>query len=388
MQFLLKTVSKKNIKNEVKAIGFDSDYVNFGIEKHIFLSIKIFDLSSKVANIIKQTALASDCDAAVHRGVIDCSVEKSNCILSGSVSQLKNFAQKLKNQPFSLSNLSDELLFYIQNELQKSKETKIMGILNMTSDSFSDGGEFLQIDRAVNHAVDMIENGAKIIDVGAQSTRPMADNVGLEYELEKVIPIIIALKSAYPDILISVDTFLPDCARSSIEAGADIINDVSFLKDIEMIKLCAKYNKKLVIMHARGDSRTMDNLTSYDNLIDDIYRALCKKIQMAQSFGLNKENIIIDVGFGFAKNYEQNFELLERISEFKSLGCEILAGVSRKRFLQDVINTKEPKDADIQTLLSSLWLIQNGIDCIRVHDVALTMQAIKFNQRLFNRNSI
>lgn len=382
MQFLLKTLSKKFIKNELNNIGFDNSYVDVAVNKHIFLSIKIFNLRPAIANILKQTALSSMCDCAVHKGVIDCSVDKSDCILSGTISELINVSNKLKNQPFSLSFLSDEILNLIQEEL-KPKKTKIMGIVNVTNNSFSDGGEYFEFDKAINHAIDLIEQGADIIDIGAQSTKPMADIVGSNLEMEKVIPIVIALKNAYPNILLSIDTFCPDCALASINAGADIINDVSFLNDIELIKMCAKYDKKLVIMHSRGDSKTMDKLNQYNNLIDDIYCALKQKIDLCASLGLKKENIIADVGFGFAKNYSQNFELLSRINEFKSLGVEILAGVSRKRFLQDAINTKEPKDADIQTLLATSWFIQNGIDYVRVHNVELTSQAFKFNDKLF-----
>ncbi len=384
MQFLSKIVLKKFIKKEISSVGFDESYVDFAVDKHIFLSIKIFNLTSPQASIVKQTALSCGCDCAVNRGVIDCSVKISDCILSGSVSQLKSVAKKLRNQPFSLSKLSDNIFEQIELQKKEPKRTKIVGILNLTPNSFSDGGEFLEIDKAINHAVDMIEQGAKIIDIGAQSTKPQSDVVSVSYEIEKVIPVVTALKTAFPQIEISVDTMTLACAQSAIQAGADIINDVSFLKNIEFANLCKKYDKKLVIMHSRGDSKTMDDLAGYKNLIDDIFKEIKLKLDLALDCGLTKENIILDLGFGFAKNIEQNFSLLKRIKEFKSLGCPLLAGVSRKRFLQDVINTKEPKDADIQTLLATSYLIQNDIEYIRVHNVELSMQALKFNDRLYD----
>ena len=386
MQFLSKTVLKKFINKEIKEIGFDETYSKYAINKHIFLSIKIFDVKSKVANIIKQTALSSGCDCAVNKGVIDCSIELSDCILSGTLSQIETVAKKLYSQPFSLSVLAQNLLELIELEKSHKKRTKIMGILNLTPDSFSDGGEFLQIDKAINHAVDMIEQGAHIIDIGAQSTRPGADIVSVEYEIQKAVPIIAALKTAYPNIELSIDTMTPECALASINAGVDIINDVSSLNNDEIAKLCLKYDKKLVIMHNRGNSKTMDELTQYNNIVDDIYKDLAQKAEYALSLGIERNNIILDLGFGFAKNVEQNFVLLNRINEFKSLGFPILAGVSRKRFLQDVINTKEPKDADIQTLLASSWLIQQDVDILRVHNVSLTAQALKFNDRLYTFN--
>ena len=383
MQFLSKTVLKKFINSEINSIGFDEGYSKFAVNKHIFLSIKIFDVSSKQANIIKQTALSSGCDCAVHRGVVDCSIESSDCILSGTISQIDTVAKKLYNQPFSLSKLANDLLEHIEKEKQIPKRTKIMGILNLTEDSFSDGGEFTNIEKAINHAIDMMECGADIIDIGAQATNPNSQLIGVQEESERIIPILIALKTAYPDTLISVDTMNLSCAQEAIKAGCDILNDVSFLNNPEFAKLCAKNNKKLVIMHSRGNSKTMDKLTDYDNIVDDIYKELKNKADLALSEGLDCDNIIIDLGFGFAKNIEQNFYLLNRINEFKSLGYPILAGVSRKRFLQDVINTKNPKDADIQTLLASSWLIQQRVEYIRVHNVELTEQARKFNDRLF-----
>ena len=384
MQFLSKTVLKKFIKKEISSVGFDESYINSAIKKHLFLSIKIFDVTPSQATIIKQAALSSGCDCAVNRGVIDCSVSFSDCILSGSLNQIEQVAKKLSNQPFSLSKLSEVLLEQLENEKKSTHKTKIMGILNLTPNSFSDGGEFIQIDKAINHAIDMIEQGADIIDIGAQSTKPKADLVSVVYEIEKVVPIVTALKTAYPNVEISVDTMTLGCAKASIEAGADIINDVSFLANEEFAKICAQANKKLVIMHSRGNSKTMDELTSYDNLIDEIYKEIYQKAILAQSQGLGKENIIIDLGFGFAKTINQNYELLKRIGEFKSMGYPVLAGVSRKRFLQDTINTKEPKDADLLTAIATSYLIQNEIEYVRVHNVKDSIQARAFCDRLQN----
>ena len=383
MQFLSKTVLKKFINKEISSVGFDESYVNSAVKKHLFLSIKIFDVTPSQATIIKQTALSCGCDCAVNRGVIDCSVSFSDCILSGTVSQIENVAKKLTHQPFSLSKLSEILLEQIQIAQKDSHRTKIMGILNLTPNSFSDGGEFIEIDKAINHAIDMIEQGADIIDIGAQSTKPKTDLVSVVYEIEKVVPIVTALKMGYPNIEISVDTMTLGCAKAALDAGADIINDVSFLSNPEFANICAQKDKKLVIMHSRGNSFTMDELTDYNSIVDEIYQELYKKTQEALQFGIKKENIIIDLGFGFAKTIEQNFALLKRISEFKALGYPMLAGVSRKRFMQDVINTKEPKDADFVSAIAASYLMQNDIEYIRTHNVELTTQALKFNDRLY-----
>ena len=382
MQFTTKTVSRKFINKEISSVGFDESYINSATKKHLFLSIKIFDVTPSQATIIKQTALSVGCDCAVNRGVIDCSISFSDCILSGTFSQIKKVAKKLENQPFSLSSLSDALYLQLENQSKDAPSVKIMGILNVTPNSFSDGGEFVEIEKAMNHAVDMIEAGAKVIDIGAQSTKPMSDLVSVVYEIEKVTPLVTALKTAYPNIEISVDTMTLGCAKAAIDAGADIINDVSFLSNPEFAKICAENNKKLVIMHSRGNSKTMDDLTYYDNLVDDIYKELKEKIDVAKSEGLNDENIILDLGFGFAKTINQNLELLSRINEFSGLGYTLMAGVSRKRFMRDIINTKEPKDADFVTAITTSYLIQNHVEYIRVHNVELSMQALRFNERL------
>ncbi len=383
MQFLSKTVLKKFIKKEISSVGFDESYINTAIKKHLFLSIKIFDVTPSQATIIKQAALSVGCDCAVNRGVIDCSVSFSDCILSGSICQLISVAKKLEKQPFSLKNLSQTLYQEIDLALKPQRKTKIMGILNLTPNSFSDGGEFVEIDRAINHAVEMIEQGANVIDIGAQSSKPKADLVSVVYEIEKVIPIITALKTAFKDIELSVDTITLACAKAALEAGCDIINDVSFMKNPEFVNLCKQFDKKLVIMHSRGDFTSMDSMTSYNNIVDEIYKELKEKADFAQNNGLKKENIIVDVGFGFAKNISQNFELLKRINEFNSLSFPVLAGVSRKRFMQDVINTKEPKNADFVSALAVSYLIQNDIEYIRTHNVQLAVDALKFNERLF-----
>ena len=237
MQFLSKTVLKKFINKEISSVGFDESYVKYAVKKHKFISIKIFDVTPSQATIIKQTALSVGCDCAVNRGVIDCSVSFSDCILSGTLCQIEHVAKKLVNQPFSLSKLSDILMQQVENETKDYNRSKIVGILNLTPNSFSDGGEFVEIDKAINHAIDMIEQGAQVIDIGAQSTKPYADLVSVVYEIEKVVPIVTALKTAYPHIDISVDTMSLGCAKAAIDAGADIINDVSFLSNPEFINI-------------------------------------------------------------------------------------------------------------------------------------------------------
>ena len=229
MQFSMRIISKNFIENEIKNVGFSADYLEIGLNKHKFLSLKVENLRAVEANILKQTALSCSCDCAVHRNCIDCKVEHSDCILSGTISQLINVSKKLRVQPFSMSRLSDDILKQIICSKNFAK-SKIMGILNLTSDSFSDGGEFLEFNAAFRHAELMIEQGAGIIDIGSESTRPKSLPVEEDIQAERILPVVEFLKKNHPDILLSVDTRSSKVANLVLEAGVDIINDVSGLK--------------------------------------------------------------------------------------------------------------------------------------------------------------
>ena len=382
----MKIISKNFIEQEITNVGFSPDYLKIGLNKHKFINIKIFDLRPIEANILKQTALSCDCDCAVHRRTIDCKIDKTNCILSGTITQIIEVSKKLKKQPknLSLQKISQGLIRQIFLYKKQSK-SKIMGILNLTENSFSDGGEFIELENAKKHIEQMIEQGAQIIDIGAESTRPNADEMPTGIQIQRILPVLKYLKENYPHILASIDTRSSEVAQTCINEGADIINDVSGLRfDGKMAKTIAKSNAKIVIMHSRSTPKNMDNMCNYENLIDEIYFELKNRCDFAISEGVEPENIIIDVGFGFAKNYEQNIELMARIEEFKSLGYEILAGVSRKRFIQQLANVTNPKEADEMSAMTSAYFASKGIDYIRVHNVEKSIAAIKFGE-IFNQ---
>ena len=382
----MKIISKNFIEQEIINVGFSPDYLKIGLNKHKFINIKIFDLRPIEANILKQTALSCDCDCAVHRRTIDCKIDKTNCILSGTITQIIEVSKKLKKQPknLSLQKISQGLIRQIFLYKKQSK-SKIMGILNLTENSFSDGGEFIELENAKKHIEQMIEQGAQIIDIGAESTRPNADEIGSQTQIKRILPILKYIKENHKNTLVSIDTRSSEVAQICINEGVDIINDVSGLRfDAKMAKTIAKNNVKIVIMHSRSTPKDMDNMCNYENLIDEIYFELKNQCDFAISEGVKPENIIIDVGFGFAKNYEQNIELMTRIEEFKSLGYEILAGVSRKRFIQQLANVTNPKDADEMSAMASAYFSSKGIDYIRVHNVKKTYDAIKFGE-IFNQ---
>ncbi|MFD3158299.1 dihydropteroate synthase [Haloimpatiens sp. FM7330] len=248
-----------------------------------------------------------------------------------------------------------------KKDFKIGKRTFIMGILNVTPDSFSDGGKFNSIDMAIEHAREMIEQGADIIDVGGESTRPNHTPVGEEEEIERVIPIIEALRKEF-DIPISIDTYKGKVAERAIQAGANLINDVwGFKKDPYIKEVAAKYDVPCCLMHNR-------NNTEYKDIINDMIDDLKESIDIALEAGVKKENIILDPGIGFAKTLEQNLIVMNNLEKFKVLGYPVLLGTSRKSMIGNTLNL--PVDERVEgTLATTAIGIVKGCEFIRVHDV-------------------
>lgn len=358
--FILREIKDTNIENEIKKIGFDTSYTNRAAEKFDYKNIKIYNLSPAQANIIKQTALSIGADCATHRDVITGKIEKSDCILGGSVSQLKKIAEKLKFQPFGLKTLGEKLL---TTEVSPKNGCKIVGILNITENSFSDGGLYNDFENAKSHLLEMINDGADIIDIGAESTKPYSSPISDDEQLKKLIPIIDFAKDK---VTLSVDTRSSKVAEECLKAGAKIINDVSgFDFDEKMPDIIAKYNCPVVIQHSKGSPENMQESPHYKDVIEEIYLELYRKCEFAKSKGI--ENIIIDPGIGFGKTRENNFEIIRRIEEFKTLGCPIMLGISRKSFL----NLNKNEERDIYTTAINALAIERNVDFIRVHNVKM-----------------
>ncbi len=377
--FLLKEISNTDIEKELIDIGFDKTYTHKAKDKFEYKNIKIYNLNCAQANILKQTAISVGADCATHREVITGKIEFSDVILGGSISQLKKIAEKLEFQPFSLKELGLKITKVTQREVTP-KRTKIIGILNITKDSFSDGGEHYTNEDAIKHLNKLIEDGADIIDIGAESTRPGAKEVNTKEQLEHIIPVLRYIKNNNIKVPISIDTRNSTVAQEAIKLGADIINDVSGLDfDTKMADVIANSpNVKIIIQHSKGTPDEMQKNPIYTNLIDEIYTNLKEKIDFAVSKGIKKENIIIDPGIGFGKTKEQNFEILNRWKEFKSLDCPILIGISRKSLLD--MQDKSNEEKDIYTLALNSILINEKIDYVRVHNVKIHKKFINLNK--------
>ena len=361
-KFILKEINNADYVKELENIGFDVSYRHKAKEKFVYKNLKIYGLTVPQANILKQIALTLGSDCAVHREVITGKVDTSDVILGGSFSQLRKIAEKLKFQPFSLKELSNEILAQLET---KHHKTKLVGILNITNNSFSDGGEYLEVEKAQSHFNQLVLDGADIIDIGAESTKQNAEPISPEIQLKRLLPLV------NDKSIISIDTRSSIVAEECLKKGAKIINDVSGLKyDSNMAETIAKYNATVVIQHSLYRQNRGSNVEPYDKLIDEVYLDLYKQTEYAKSMGIN--NIIIDVGIGFDKTLEDNFRLFNRIDEFKSMGYPIMLGISRKSLLQ--LENNEEKD--IFTVALNTIAIEKEIDYLRVHNVNLHRKLI------------
>ncbi len=256
----------------------------------------------------------------------------------------------------------------------------VMGILNVTDDSFSDGGKYYSTENAVKHALGMIEDGADFIDIGGESTRPGAGAISVVEEIDRVIPVIESVLKEKPDAIISVDTTKSSVAEAALQNGAKIINDVSaFNFDPKIMDIVKKYDAAYVLMHMKGNPKDMQRAPYYDDVIKEIYNFLYDKLKILGNAGISK--IFVDPGIGFGKRIEDNFEILKRLEDFKSLGYPILVGASRKSFIGKTLNLDVDKRDTATSIIESL-AIKNGARIIRTHNVMNGMQVCKLLKQL------
>lgn len=265
--------------------------------------------------------------------------------------------------------------------------TYLMGILNVTPDSFSDGGDFYTLDRALAEVGRQVAAGADIIDVGGQSTRPGSTPISLDEELDRVIPIVQEIRGqleACATVPISIDTTRAAVAREAIAAGADLVNDISGgTFDADMLPVIANSGVPIILMHLRGTPQTMQQLTDYDDLIGEIYRVLESRIKTALEVGIERSRLIIDPGIGFAKTWDGNLEILRKTASFKSLGVPLLMGPSRKSFIGHLLDRSEPKQRVWGTAAACVAAIAGGVDILRVHDVAQMYDVCRVADAIF-----
>lgn len=368
-------------KEELKGIGVDSYGIRLMAPKALSFAVKLEEMRPQAANILKQEALSLGAEAAISRGVIDLKRKRSDVLLLGTEKHYQLLVGKLKREPFGLAEIAEELKNLLANfkrqrwEIECGKytlrlggKTLIMGILNVTPDSFADGGRYNRIDSALQKAEKMAEEGADIIDIGGESTRPGAKPVPLKEEIRRTIPVIKRLVKRI-DLPISIDTNKSQVAREALNSGASLVNDISALRvDKKMAGVASRYKVPLVLMHMQGRPRNMQKNPQYKDVVGEIISFLRERMGFAKEEGIDEERIIVDPGIGFGKKTEHNLEIFHRLSEFKSLGRPILVGPSRKSVIGNVLGLpiEERLEGTAATVAAS---ILNGADMVRVHDV-------------------
>jgi len=385
---ILTVRDEEEIKEELERIGVSEEGRQILKGKGSFYLIKLEGLSSQAANLIKQEMLAIGGDVAVKKEVVSFTVKRSDVLLMGTEAHYRKIIPRLRRQPFGLAIVSSQIKQTLDNFkkdnftiplggkiLNLAKKTAIMGILNVTPDSFYDGGRYTCQDEALRRVEQMIEEGADIIDVGGESTRPGSERVSLKEEIKRVIPIIEKIRENF-DVPISIDTYKAEVARQAIEAGANMVNDISGLRfDPKLKEVVAKCDVPVVIAHIKGTPKDMQDNPQYRCLMGEIISYLREGIKMAEEAGISSDKIIIDPGIGFGKTTEHNLRIIKRLPELKSLGKPILIGASRKSFIGDVLKLPVSERLEGSLAIGSLSVFQ-GANIIRTHDVKETRRVV------------
>jgi len=389
--------SAGNIIKEMERMGVHRTGVEIMGPKAQFRVVKIKDVPVVSANIIKQDMLSFGGEAATSRGTIDHSVRSSDVLIFGTVQQIEGLISKLKLQYFGLKQIAADIEEALDNyagvpsairiggkTFRFGERTYIMGILNVTPDSFSDGGMFFSASIAVSRAKKMLSEGADIIDIGGESTRPGARPVSVKEELKRVIPVIEAV-SSMNGAVVSIDTTKSQVAEAAIKAGARMINDISALRfDSKMAKLAARKKVPVVLMHILGKPRTMQKNPRYKDLMADIISYLQKSISLAIREGVLKRNLIVDPGFGFGKTPEHNLEILRSLRQLRVLGQPVLIGTSRKSTIGSILQA--PADQRLEgTAATVTAAIAAGADIVRVHDVGAMKNVAKVSDAIYRQ---
>ena len=368
-------------------MGVDTTGIKLMKGKTLHFNLRVEGINPRTANLLKQEMLSLGGDVALDGRGLDCSAKLTDALLIGTQKQFEKLILKLDQYPDhrplgqslkdTLKNISKThySIRCRKRTLTLGKRTLLMGVLNVTPDSFSDGGLFFNKEKAIAQGLRMVEEGADIIDIGGESTKPGSKPLELEEELRRVIPVIESLAKVV-DVPISIDTYKSTVAQKALEMGAQMINDISGLRfDKNLAKVAAKEDIPIILMHIRGTPEMMQKDVRYQSLFSEIFQYLKESIQRAESAGLDPQQIIIDPGIGFGKTLENNLLIIKYLSEFRVLGKPILLGTSRKSFIGKILNT-EVGDRLEGTLSSIAIGVLNGAHIIRCHDVLQAKKAI------------
>lgn len=385
----IKRINPHTLNNEIQKLGSDEAGLKIMIKKGEIFSFYISSLPLAAVNILKQEALSVGGDFATPRDCILGKQSHYDGILIATKSQLERIAKKCQIQPFGLKIIASKITEHLKNNSYSSLDTQItsniMAIINITPDSFFAPSRH-NIQESIDKIHNLINNGIKLIDIGAASSRPGSDLIDTEEEIERLSEIALYIKSQNlsQKATFSIDTYNPLTADFALSCGFKIINDVSGLADADMLKVASKHNAKVILMHTQGTPKDMHKLTDYENMFAQMDDFFATKIECLKSCGIN--DIILDVGIGFAKNQLQNLALINHLSHFKHFGYPLLVGASRKSVVGNIIN-KPPTERLSGTLALHLLAFQNGADILRVHDVEEHIDLLKVYQAIRSANA-
>ncbi|MEO0293806.1 MAG: dihydropteroate synthase [candidate division WOR-3 bacterium] len=365
----------KEAKKAVELVGTSKEVQDSMAEKTIFCVLEIEKIPSPAANIIKQIAISRGTDAIVHKDVVSNKIENSTVLLPGTIRELKLISEELKKQPFGLKILSEEISKVLSEfEISKS-DFLIMGVLNVTPDSFSDGGDYFGEVEARERFYEMIKEGADIIDIGAESSRPGSKRITVEEELNRLYKLFPLIEES--PVPISIDTYKGEVAEAALSKGASIVNDISALRmDKKMVDVVRSYDSKVVLMHMKGTPETMQVDPYYEDVIEEIKEFFKERIDFCLSHGIKEDKIILDPGIGFGKRLIDNLMILSHLEEFTSYGFPLLVGASRKSFIGKITGEDFPKNRLDGSIATAVYSYLKGVSILRVHDVKETKNAL------------
>ena len=382
-------ITSCNLRYELKNIGVHQASIETFMNKSAILPLKVLKVRTPAANIIKQEMLACGGDCAVHAGCVVCAQDHSDILLLGTKKHYRLLLQKMAMMPyFGLPKIKEELQLFLENAPLKTiladnrvleyDHVVVMGILNITPDSFYADSRVRSIDEVINRAGQMLRDGAEILDIGGESTRPGSDSINPQEEIARIVPVVEALRKEYPQSILSIDTYHAETAEATLASGADIINDISAMEyDEKMIDVVVKNNAPVILMHMRGTPKNMQQNTEYGNVVEEVSKYLKERAEMLRGHNFPKEKIILDPGIGFAKNVDQNLKLMQGLSEMTGSDYPVLLAASRKSTIGKVLGDIPPEARLAGTIATSCQAVYAGANMVRVHDVKENIQAIR-----------
>ncbi len=393
---VLEIAREADLQEGIERVGVHARGRPILSRKGLFRAVKLQDVGFREATIAKQEMLGAGGDAATPKGLIDFSRKTVDVLLMGTTLHFKRFISKMRSQPFQCEAIASEVEAVLSNYERRSfiinfpgkavevDRTLVMGVLNVTPDSFSDGGQYLRPEDAVRRGEQMMQEGADLLDVGAESTKPGSDPLSPHEEWRRLEPVLKALVDKL-EIPVSVDTYKPETAAKALDMGASMVNDVTGLRDEEMMRIVAKFDVPAVIMHMQGDPKTMQQSPQYEEVVADILRFLRGRVEAAVKGGADEEKLIVDPGLGFGKTLKHNLDLLRRLGEFRSLGRPILVGPSRKSFIGMVLDLEVEERLE-GSIAAAVVAASRGASIVRVHDVKETVRALRIADAILARH--